>query len=272
MGRFGSCNEEIIPSHSHIFLYFPMIFPGFPTFSLGFPRFFPGFPTFSPGFPTCFPGFPRFTPGKSPLPMTPGRRVQAGIAPPPGLERSGFRMVFGGRKSMGVCCGISGILWWYVSEFFFFRFFFFFFRIFRSPPARWGLLDFMSVAAPSPSPPRRTSTTTIHAQCSLPDLNHDHPRPVFAVGPQPRPATPSVRCRPQPRPSTPSVRCRTSTTTSHAQCSLPDLNHDHPRPVFAAGPQPRPSTPSVRCGTSTTTINSQCSLPDLNSYAKSYAR
>ena len=105
----------------------------------------------------------------------------------------------------------------------------------------------------------RTSTTTNHAQCSLPDLNHDQPRPVFAA-------------RPQPRPSTPSVRCRTSTTTSHAQCSLPDLNHDHPRPVFAARPQPRPATPSVRCRTSTTTINAQCSLPDLNSYAKSYAR
>ena len=108
-----------------------------------------------------------------------------------------------------------------------------------------------------------------------PDLNHDHPRPVFAAGPQPRPATPSV-C------------CRTSTTTSHVQCSLPDLNHDQPRPVFqcslpdlnhdqprpvfAAGPQPRPSTPSVRCRTSTTTIHAQCSLPDRNSYAKSYAR
>ena len=131
-----------------------------------------------------------------------------------------------------------------------------------SPPARWGLLDFLSTPSPSPPsppPPRRTSTTTIHAQCSLPDLNHDHPRPVFAAGPQ-------------PRPSTPSVRCRTSTTTSHAQCSLPDLNHDHPRPVFAAGPQPRPATPSVRCRTSTTTIHAQCSLPDLNSYAKSYAR
>ena len=70
----------------------------------------------------------------------------------------------------------------------------------------------------------RTSTTTIHDQCSLPDLNHDHPR----------------------------------------QCALPDLNHDHPRPMFPAGPQPRPSTPSVPCRTSTTTIHAQCSLPDLN--------
>ena len=86
----------------------------------------------------------------------------------------------------------------------------------------------------TPSVPCRTSTTTIHAQCSLPDLNHDHPRPVFPAGPQ-------------PRPSTPSVPCRTSTTTIPAQCSLPDLNHDYPRPVFPAGPQPRVSTPSVPC-------------------------
>ena len=84
----------------------------------------------------------------------------------------------------------------------------------------------------------RTSTTTIHAQCSLPDLNHDHPRPVFPAGPQPRPSTPSVPCR--------------------------IFNHDHPRPVFPAGPQPRVSPPSVPCRTSTTTIHAQCSLPDLN--------
>ena len=41
---------------------------------------------------------------------------------------------------------------------------------------------------------------------------------------------------PQPRPSTPSVPCRTSTTTIHAQCSLPDLNREYPRQVFPAGP------------------------------------
>ena len=120
-----------------------------------------------------------------------------------------------------------------------------------SPPARWGLLDFMSVAScvlpssacrlppPPPSPlllvllvqlrpaihsvPCRTSTTTIHAQCSLPDLNHDHPRPGFPAGPQ-------------PRVSPPSVPCRTSTTTIHAQCSLPDLNREYPCQVFPAGP------------------------------------
>ena len=69
---------------------------------------------------------------------------------------------------------------------------------------------------------------------------------------------------PQPRPSMPSVPCRTSTTTIPAQCSLPDLNHDHPRPVFPAGPQPRPSMPSVPCRTSTASIHAKCSLPDLN--------
>ena len=69
------------------------------------------------------------------------------------------------------------------------------------------------------------------------------------------PCHPCRPCRPRrPRP----------TATRDPQCSLPDLNHDHPRPVFPAGPQPRPSTPSVPCRTSTTTIHAQCSLPDLN--------
>ena len=127
-----------------------------------------------------------------------------------------------------------------------------------SPPARWGLLDFMSVASsclvlllllllsssssfssssPLFSSPLLVSSPRLLSSCSLPDLNHDHPRPVFPAGPQ-------------PRPSTPSVPCRTSTASIRAQCSLPDLNHDHPRPVFPAGPQPRVSTPSVPCRTS----------------------
>ena len=91
-----------------------------------------------------------------------------------------------------------------------------------SPPARWGLLDFMSVACSSPLL-SSCSTATLDAQCSLSDLNHDHPCPVFPAGPQ-------------PRPSPPSVPCRTSTTTIHAQCSLPDLNREYPRQVFPAGP------------------------------------
>ena len=107
----------------------------------------------------------------------------------------------------------------------------------------------------SPPPPRRPPrpprpTATRDPQCSLSDLNHDHPCSVFPAGPQ-------------PRVSMPSVPCRTSTMTIHAQCSLPDLNHEHPRPVFPAGPQPRPSTPSVPCRTSTASIHAKCSLPDL---------
>ena len=98
-------------------------------------------------------------------------------------------------------------------------------RFHFSPPARWGLLDFMSVACSSPPllSSSSCSTATLDAQCSLSDLNHDHPRPVFPAGPQ-------------PRPSPPSVPCRTSTTTIHAQCSLPDLNREYPRQVFPAGP------------------------------------
>ena len=116
----------------------------------------------------------------------------------------------------------------------------FFGMFFCSPPARWGLLDFMSVdfrrlpsassAAFGPQPrestpsvPCRTPTARIHAKCSLPDLNRENPRQEFPAGPQ-------------PRESTPRVPCRTSTATIHAQCSLPDLNRDHPRPVFPAGP------------------------------------
>ena len=80
-------------------------------------------------------------------------------------------------------------------------------------------------------------STAIHAQCALPDLNHDHPRSVCPAGPQPRHPRPVFPAGPQPRVSPPSVPCRTSTATIPAQCSLPDLNHDHPRPVFPAGPQ-----------------------------------
>ena len=112
-----------------------------------------------------------------------------------------------------------------------------------SPPARWGLLDFMSVACSS-SPPLLSSSPLL-----LLLLNRD-PRSVCPAGPQ-------------PRPSTLSVPCRTSTTTIPAQCSLPDLNREYPRPVFPAGPQPRPSTPSVPCRTSTASIHAKCSLPDL---------
>ena len=95
-------------------------------------------------------------------------------------------------------------------------------------------------------------------------LNRDPRRTVVSVGPQPRPSTPSVPCRTSTTTITASVPCRTSTAGIPAQCSLLDLNHDHPRPVFPAGPQPRVSMPSVPCRTSTATSRSQWALPDLN--------
>ena len=55
------------------------------------------------------------------------------------------------------------------------------------------------------------------------------------------------------------VPCRTSTTTIPAQCSLPDLNHDHPRPVFPAGPQPRLPDRSGHCRTSTARMSEKMS-------------
>ena len=69
-------------------------------------------------------------------------------------------------------------------------------------------------------------------------LNRDPRRTVFSVGPQPRPSTPSeVRQGTLGGVDTRGVPCRTSTTTIHAQCSLPDLNREYPRrQVFPAGP------------------------------------
>ena len=80
------------------------------------------------------------------------------------------------------------------------------------------------------------SSPRLLSSCFLPDLNHDHPRPVFPAGPQPRPSTPSVPCRTSTTIIPAQCSCRTSTTTIHAQCSLPDLNREYPRQVFPAGP------------------------------------
>ena len=116
------------------------------------------------------------------------------------------------------------------------------------PPAS-SLLLLLSSSSSSSSLSSLSSLSSSSSSSSL--LNCDPRSTVFSAGPQ-------------PRPSTPSVPCRTSTTTIHAQCSLPDLNHDHTRPVFPAGPQPRPSAPSVPSRTSTASIHANCSLPDLN--------
>ena len=99
----------------------------------------------------------------------------------------------------------------------------YFLKMSNSPPVRRGLLDFMLAYSASSSSSSssslvvvlsalcRTSTATICARCSLPDLSRDHLSPVFPP-------------RPQPKPSEPNVPCRTSTATICGQCSLPGLN------------------------------------------------
>ena len=89
------------------------------------------------------------------------------------------------------------------------------------PPASCFVLLLLSSSSSLSSLSSLSSSSSSSSSSSL--LNCDPRSTVFSAGPQPRPPTPSVPCR-------------TSTTTIHAQCSLPDRNHDHPRPVFPAGP------------------------------------
>ena len=86
-------------------------------------------------------------------------------------------------------------------------------------------------------------------------LNCDPRRTVFSAGAQ-------------PRPSPPSVPCRASTTTIHAQCSLPDLNREYPRQVFPAGPHVgRYGTKNVLAGPQPGTLQKICQIN-----ARRYAR
>ena len=117
-----------------------------------------------------------------------------------------------------------------------------------SPPARWGLLDFMLVAScrvllllsssppRPPRPPRRPPPRPRRPPRRPPPPAPLRSMSVCPAGPQPRPSMSLFPAGPQPRVSPPSVPCRTSTTTIHAQCSLPDLNREYPRQVFPAGP------------------------------------
>ena len=96
------------------------------------------------------------------------------------------------------------------------------------------------ISSSASSASSRTSTTTIQAQCSLPDLNRELQTQVFPAGPQPQPSAPSVPCRTSTASSRPrcfyrtsaaQCSCRTSTATSRPKCSLPDLNHcTRPKP------------------------------------------
>ena len=82
----------------------------------------------------------------------------------------------------------------------------------------------------------RTSTTTTHAQLRS---GREHWARMVVV--EVRQGTLGVDGRGEVRQGTlgvdtRGVPCRTSTTTIHAQCSLPDLNREYPRQVFPAGP------------------------------------
>ena len=140
--------------------------------------------------------------------------------------------------------------------------------VFRSPPARWGLLDFIRAVllllrlllhlllvlllavqipvgtagppprAPDPSGHCRTSTASSRSQWALPDLHRELQIAVGTAGPQPR----LPGC---------SGHCRTSTAISKSQWALPDLNRDFQVAVGTAGPQPRAPDPSGHCRTST---------------------
>ena len=63
----------------------------------------------------------------------------------------------------------------------------------RPPPLVVLLLSLSSSSRCPPRPPAQLRLAIHSVRC--PDLNHDHPRPVFPAGPQPRPSTPSVPCR-----------------------------------------------------------------------------
>ena len=123
------------------------------------------------------------------------------------------------------------------------------YTFFFSPPARWGLLDFMSVASSclvlllllllssSSSSSSLSSLSSLSSSSSSSSSSNCDPRStVFSAGPQPRPSTPSEVRQGTLGVDIRGVPCRTSTTTIHAQCSLPDLNREYPRQVFPAGP------------------------------------
>ena len=127
-----------------------------------------------------------------------------------------------------------------------------------SPPARWGLLDFIRavlllrlrilllhllLASSSQSRSQwalwhcRTSTASSRSQWALPDLHRELKIPVGTAGPQPRLPGCSGHCRTSTATSDPSGDCRTSTATSRSQWALPGLNRDFQIAVGTAGPQ-----------------------------------
>ena len=96
-----------------------------------------------------------------------------------------------------------------------------------SPPARWGLLDFI-----------RAVLLLLRLLLLVLLLLLAVQIPVGTAGPQPRVADRSGHCR-------------TSTASSRSQWALPDLNRDFQIAVGTAGPQPRLPDRSGHCRTST---------------------
>ena len=164
---------------------------------------------------------------------TPGE-IHHGLEIPPDFQKSsGFPEIFPEDQKATRKTGNFGmdwlflVLWGRWSIYIYISAYdpIYFLKMSNSPPVRWGLLDFMLTSSASSSSSSssssslvvvlsalcRTSTATICARCSLPDLRRDHLSPVFPPGPQ-------------PKPSEPNVPCRTSTATICGQCSLPGLN------------------------------------------------
>ena len=120
-----------------------------------------------------------------------------------------------------------------------------------SPPARWGLLDFIRAVLLLLL---RLRLVRLHLRL----LRLLTRRLLLAV------QIPVGTAGPAPRAPDPSGHCRTSTATSRSQWALPDLNRDFQIAVGTAGPQPRLPDRSGHCRTSTATSRSQWALPDLN--------
>ena len=170
------------------------------------------------------------------------------------------------------------VLVWLVPSLFFSFIVFLFFHFLSSfsPPARWGLLDFIKVTRGwtssvlillvllPPPPPRasvspaadrsgncRTASASSRSQWALRDFICQLQIAVGTAGPHVRAPDPSGQRR-------------TSTASSRSQWATPDLNSELPIPVGNAGPQQRAPDPSGQRRTSTASSRSQWATPDLN--------
>ena len=106
---------------------------------------------------------------------------------------------------------------------------------------------------------------TIHAQCSLPDLNHDLPRPVFPAGPRPRHTTTNTQPQTQPQTSNHNHNYKhtiTNTITSTQPHTITNTqpqtqSHTQPQTQSHTQPQTRNHKHTIRNTTTNTTTNTQ---------------